>query len=210
MNKIYSYVLRYDDGVAPNPYGGICTLAICKPVIRKKAQIGDWVIGTGSLKLGLGDTLVYAMKITKILSFEEYDALCKTKLHIKIPQIDSDNAIAHKGDCIYDFSSRDTVSPKQRAGAHKPCERDRDLSGLNVLLSNHFYYFGDSAIFLPTLFLNFQKKGRGHRIISDQHLVNEFEKWISNYKLNSLYGEPQKKACSSCNSCSPSIEDLIE
>ena len=61
MGQIYSYVLRYDDGVAPNPYGGVCTLAICKPVIRKKAQVGDWVIGTGSFELGLGDTLVYAM-----------------------------------------------------------------------------------------------------------------------------------------------------
>lgn len=42
MGQIYSYVLRYDDGVAPNPYGGVCTLAICKPVIRKKPK---WVIG---------------------------------------------------------------------------------------------------------------------------------------------------------------------
>ncbi len=45
---IYSYVLRYDDGVAPNPFFGFCTLAVCKPVIRRKAQVGDWIIGTGS------------------------------------------------------------------------------------------------------------------------------------------------------------------
>lgn len=208
MNKIYSYVLRYDDGVAPNPYGGICTLAICKPIIRKKAQIGDWVIGTGSLELGLGDTLVYAMKITEILSFEEYDILCRSKLHIKIPQLDSENVIAHRGDCIYDYSGEGTISPKQRAGDHKACDVKRDLDGLNVLLSTHFYYFGDSAIFLPTDFLKFQKRGPGYRIISDQYLVDEFEKWISNYKLNNLYGEPQRKTRSSCSSCSPDIEKI--
>ena len=103
MGQIYSYVLRYDDGVAPNPYGGVCTLAICKPVIRKKAQVGDWVIGTGSFELGLGDTLVYAMKITEVLSFKEYDILCRSKLHIKIPQINSDDIIERRGDCIYDI-----------------------------------------------------------------------------------------------------------
>ncbi|KAA4671636.1 hypothetical protein F3B42_14435 [Bacteroides ovatus] len=207
MGQIYSYVLRYDDGVAPNPYGGVCTLAICKPVIRKKAQVGDWVIGTGSFELGLGDTLVYAMKITEVLSFKEYDILCRSKLHIKIPQINSDDIIERRGDCIYDYSKGD--SPIQRAGAHNMCDSERDLSGINVLLSTHFYYFGDSAIFLPTKFLNFRKKGRGHRIIKDQNLVDEFEEWINSYELNRLFGEPQKKV-HSCGSCSHNTEIKLE
>lgn len=71
--KLYSYVLRYDDGAAPNPFWGTCTLTICKPDIRRKASVGDWVIGTGSknsrLKDGntydLSDSVVYAMKVTK-------------------------------------------------------------------------------------------------------------------------------------------------
>jgi len=48
MTKIYSYIIRVDDGAAPNPYGDICTLTICKPKIRKAADEGDWIIGTGS------------------------------------------------------------------------------------------------------------------------------------------------------------------
>lgn len=39
--NIYSYVLRTDDGAAPNPFWGTCTLTICKPVIRRTAHIGD-------------------------------------------------------------------------------------------------------------------------------------------------------------------------
>lgn len=46
--KLYSYVLREDTGFAPNPYHGFCTLACCKPLIRRRAEIGDWVIATGS------------------------------------------------------------------------------------------------------------------------------------------------------------------
>ena len=48
METIYSYVLRTDDGAAPNPLWGTCTLTICKPVIRRTAKVGDWVIGVGS------------------------------------------------------------------------------------------------------------------------------------------------------------------
>ena len=36
-----------DYGFAPNPFFGFCTLANCKPKIRKSANVGDWIIGTG-------------------------------------------------------------------------------------------------------------------------------------------------------------------
>ncbi|MBC6697349.1 Nmad2 family putative nucleotide modification protein [Hymenobacter puniceus] len=52
---LYSYVLRFDTGDAPNPYGGVCTLAVCKPAIRRTAQIGDWILGTGSKNSPVGD-----------------------------------------------------------------------------------------------------------------------------------------------------------
>ena len=48
MARIHSYVVRYDSGFAPNPFYGYCTLATCKPSIRKGADIGDWVVGSGS------------------------------------------------------------------------------------------------------------------------------------------------------------------
>lgn len=43
--NIFRYIVAYDHGTAPRPYGGVCTLAICKPTIRKAARVGDWVIG---------------------------------------------------------------------------------------------------------------------------------------------------------------------
>ena len=41
---LYSYVITRDYGFAPNPFGGICTLATCKPGIRNHATVGDWVV----------------------------------------------------------------------------------------------------------------------------------------------------------------------
>src|SRR5712671_5339411 len=33
--RLYSYVVARDFGFAPNPFFGVCTLATCKPDIRK-------------------------------------------------------------------------------------------------------------------------------------------------------------------------------
>ncbi|WP_347927045.1 hypothetical protein [Pseudomonas helvetica] len=41
MSRIYSYVITHDHGFAPNPHGGVLTLATCKPVIRRTAEKGS-------------------------------------------------------------------------------------------------------------------------------------------------------------------------
>ncbi len=43
--RIYAYILKVDSGFAPNPFHGWCTLACCKPAIRRKARPGDWIVG---------------------------------------------------------------------------------------------------------------------------------------------------------------------
>lgn len=63
-----------DSGFAPNPYWGYCTLATCKPLIRRTAKPGDWVIGVGS-KAGVGSgKLVYAMHVSEVIAFEQYNS----------------------------------------------------------------------------------------------------------------------------------------
>jgi len=82
--KIYSYIIRNDLGFSPNPFWGVCTLACCKPIIRRTAEEDDWVVGMRGKglykKLRLPPTtnpleeygIVYAMKVTEKLSFDEY------------------------------------------------------------------------------------------------------------------------------------------
>ena len=77
--KLYSYCIPVDDGAAPNPYWGVCTLTICKPAIRRTASIGDWVIGTGAKNVNGKDysnKLVYAMLVTDKMTLPEYDKYC--------------------------------------------------------------------------------------------------------------------------------------
>ena len=43
--RIWRYVAVVDAGTAPCVDASLLTLCICKPRIRRSAQIGDWVIG---------------------------------------------------------------------------------------------------------------------------------------------------------------------
>ena len=76
MARVHSYVVRYDSGFAPNPFYEYCTLATCKPNIRKGADIGDWVVGSGSNDRSVrrGGYLVYAMQVTETMTFDEFGA----------------------------------------------------------------------------------------------------------------------------------------
>jgi len=71
--KLYSYIVARDFGFAPNPFYGCCTLATCKPRIRKSASIGDWVVGTGAkTKYNLAEHIIYAMKVDEVMDFDSY------------------------------------------------------------------------------------------------------------------------------------------
>ena len=72
MMELYSYVVARDYGFAPNPFMNVCTLATCKPKIRAKAQIGDWVIGTGTASRNRSGRLVFAMCVDAAIPFNEY------------------------------------------------------------------------------------------------------------------------------------------
>src|SRR5947209_14513965 len=69
---LHSYVVEHDKGFAPNPFHGVCTLACCKPKIRKYAVRGEYVIGTGTKKRGLQGRLTYVMQIKDINTFDKY------------------------------------------------------------------------------------------------------------------------------------------
>lgn len=199
MTRIYSYVVRIDEGAAPNPFWGLCTLTICKPAIRRKAQIGDWVIGTGSKKAKLSDgkkydfsdSIVYAMKITDKKTLEEYDEYCRNNLISKIPEWKTTDWRLRVGDCIYDYETN--KEPVIRKSVHNEKSRRRDLSGKNTLLSDHFYYFGVEARILPIALKELIKKSQGHKKIEKKELVEEFEKWIEQFEKNKIYADPQMK-----------------
>ena len=178
---LYSYCILEDNGSAPNPFWGVCTLAICKPKIRKHIQIGDWIVGTGSSKYGLSNQMVYAMEITEKISFKEYDEYCRERLPEKIPVKGLTKDMRKKvGDCLYDYSTGKIIM--RDWGAHQLENMKRDLSGEFVLLSDHFYYFGSKTVPLPNHLLKIVKQGQGHKSKSNAPYLEKFIEWITTFK----------------------------
>lgn len=179
MPRLFTYTIPVDDGAAPNPFHGICTLAICKPGIRRAAKCADWVAGLGSKNAPGGDLsarLVYAMRIEEVVSLGEYDRLAPERWPNRIPDIKSLALQDRLGDCIYDFSSGGT--PVQRPGVHNQGNIETDLGGRNVLISRDFYYFGSNAKPLPDHLLPICHQTQGHRSNANEPYFNPFVAWV--------------------------------
>jgi len=176
---LFSYCLPIDSGAAPNPYWNVCTLAICKPVIRRVADPGDWVVATGSSDYNFENKVVYAMQVSKKLTIEDYDKYCKTSKKEKIPDWDCIDIRKRVGDCIYDYTSGKAVL---RKSVHDKYNRERDLVGINVLLSENFYYFGSKPKELPEELIPIVKKGPGFKSKSNNEYISKFLEWIFQFE----------------------------
>jgi hypothetical protein len=191
---LYTYCIPVDDGAAPNPYWGICTLAICKPAIRRVAGVGDWVVGTGSSQSPIGNiagTVVYAMRVTTKMSMRDYDSYTRRELRNKLPAERTADPRRRVGDSIYDFSKQG--APLRGGSVHLETNRATDLGGEYVLLSHQFVYFGDNPMRLPAELLPIVKQGQGHRSAANDPYADAFTAWIASLSIRfgSVLGEPQ-------------------
>lgn len=145
---LYIYVMQRDFGFAPNPFHGICTLATCKPGIRKSAQVGDWVMGVGGTRLKATGKCLYLMKVLERITFDEYwiDSRFISKRPFR-----NGSSVMMVGDNIY-HRNCDTGSWIQEDSHHSNPDGSPNMTNLatdtrsvNVLISTHFYYFGSYA-----------------------------------------------------------------
>ena len=154
---MFSYLVARDWGFAPNPFHGYCTLACCKPTIRRVAEIGDIVIGTGTRTSGLEGQLIFAMRITEKTDFASYWR--DPRFRRKRPQTGK-SQIAFYGDNIY----RPTADGFEQQDSHHSLvggklnlhNLKKDTGSDHVLISDQFVYFGANAIKLPNHLRNFE------------------------------------------------------
>lgn len=201
LPDLYSYTVRYDDGSAPNPLFGICTLAICKPGIRRTARPGDWVVGLGSKQYCRHEHTVYAMEVEQVLDWQTYDRMAYGLWPHRLPDTSSPDLAKHLGDCLYHEVSG---AMQQRAGVHsggsiaqRQKQQTKDLNG-HVLISTRYLYFGSAERPLPTeagddlrgLVLG----GQGHRRQSNAPLLSRFVRWYEGLERelgNGQHGWPR-------------------
>ena len=163
--RIFAYILRVDSGFAPNPFHGWCTLACCKPAIRRKARSGDWVVGI--TPRNLGNRFAYAMRVDESLAFGEYwsDRRFRAKRprwHKGAPREKcEDSCYAPTGDGkSRQMRSRHWDYENNREDERK---KERDLGGKKVLVGRRFCYLGDGAVPFPA-HVSFRHPARFNRV----------------------------------------------
>ncbi len=180
--NIFRYVVQYDGGSAPRPYGDVCSLAICKPNIRKTASIGDWIIGVRSRR---HNQVVYVMQIDEILPFEQY--WCDPRFKDRRP------SASPVPDNIYRPNGRGDLEQVDNNGIHGASNVSTDLSGRNVLLGRRFWYFGSSSPELPDNLRHLKPYQMGHSVHINRRKgdidIKDLENWL---KLSpcGISGEP--------------------
>ncbi len=180
--KLYSYVITSDSGFSPNPFWGFCTLACCKPSIRRTTRMGDWVVGLSPKKKNY--KIIYAMEITeKPITYSEYYS--DKRFNNKIPDMTKNEVIYKTGDNIYKPVENGFIQlhsiHSNTDGRENIKNKDHDLKGIYVLISNNFYYFGSGMIELPDN-LNFLIVGRNHRSNFSSYEKDKFLKFIKDYE----------------------------
>jgi hypothetical protein len=149
---IFSYVIEDDLGFAPNPFHRICTLGCCKPKIRKKAKLGDYILGMGAVRPKLQGHITFWMRVDEILTFDEY--WVDIRFRRKKPVMGGTTYLRY-GDNIYHrdidgvFQQEDSFHSLED-GAVSLGDLRRDTGTTEkVLIGREFAYWGRSAIKLP-------------------------------------------------------------
>jgi hypothetical protein len=151
---LFSYVLDHDYGFAPNPFFGVCTLATCKPKIRDRASVGDYVMGTGCAKRNRKGRLVYMMRVDEITTYNGYWA--DERFRRKRPTAGRGTAHAF-GDNIYRRAEdgawlQESSFHSLPDGRPNPLNREHDTHSEHVLIGREFVYFGGSGPLVPARF----------------------------------------------------------
>jgi len=147
--KVCAYVMTYDSGLAPNPFHGICTLAVCTPNhLKANLDSGGYIIGIAGTrlrnKLKSPDQwrLIYAMKVDERITLDKYFAEYESKR----PKL-SGSKIEMCGDNFY----KNLKHTRQTEEHTSDGIEKKDCRGNRVFVSrDDFAYFGSLAPVIPS------------------------------------------------------------
>jgi len=180
--RLYSYIITDDTGFSPNPFHGYCTLACCKPAIRRTAKKDDWVVSLTPKEDG--NRIVYLMRVDESpKTYREY--WHDKRFKAKRPRYD-DGVLLKCGDNIYEPLGS---GYRQLRSMHNPADMAHDLGGKYVLISETFAYFGSQPHELPHE-LTPIVPGRGHRSRFSEEVLAAFRSFTQTVTFG-VHAEPR-------------------
>ncbi len=208
--KILSYRMTYDSGFAPNPFGGILTLATCTPNHKRaRLEVGDWIIGIEADDLRKrrkeklcpekDNLVIYVAKVDEILTLNEYfhDERFQMKKFVE-----DEGWERRRGDNVYYIEdgmwkwirghehdgNECKFFPIQSANKSGCKLIDKDIEGNKVFICKEFSYFGDKCVEFDKQFATCIIEKQGIKYCKeDNPKYKEFLTYIQ--KLMSKYGK---------------------
>lgn len=179
METLCTYVVTGDTGLAPNPFWGWCTLAVCTPNHQgTRLKEGDWI--SGFLTKTRGHKFLYAMEVAEVLDLHDY--FHDPRFAQKRPNLKG----GWKERCGDNFYSRDKNGEwMQHPNRFHVGEgiKQQDTKYARVFIASRFWYLGRSAVNAPAESAPLAG-GRGARVNHNPAMVQRFCKWVeSNFKV---------------------------
>lgn len=198
MTRLFSYVLVSDTGFAPavDKRGRFLTLCTCMMRIRKKARMGDWLLGTVGKKLsrkGCGSELNFK----KVVYLAEV-----TENPVTFGQYCDDADYANQKDRVYSLKAGSLFCDgpynngyySTRENRHRESEvRLKDTETPIALVSKNFYYFGREPL---ALLPQFSEKFVSHRYsVFDSPAVDDIIGYASQewHEYKNVWNEPTEE-----------------
>lgn len=178
MPDIWRYVVIHDRGFAPHVDNDFLTLCTCKPIIRRCAKVGDYILGFNDTNHGSG-TLIWAGIVSEKLLMGDYAERYPRRRDVIYRrfgwELDGREKLSHYGGP--EHNARQLI--------------ERDISGRYVLIFMTFWYWGKNAIILPHALndLIYQSRGQKKRL-PRQELSSLLEQWLASQPTG-IHGGPR-------------------
>jgi hypothetical protein len=179
MCRIWRYVLAKDSGMAPCAQDGMLSLTCCKPMIRKNADLGDWVIGFVPKGIRRGH-VAWVGRVSEVIPLGEYE-----------------RRFSGRRDAIYRSAysaggGHETLIPLRDDYHSNQQDRARDHSGRNALLFNPYWYWGGFGIPAPEEIADLAHYYVGQSAKnSSPEKIARLEAWARSVADPGIHGEPR-------------------
>ena len=173
MRRLRTYIVKQDTGLAPNPFWGYCTLAVCTPNhMKSEVHHGEWI--AGFLGKDRGHKFLYAMEVSEILDLNDY--YHDSRFSSKKPNLRGTGQ-ERAGDNFYS-RSQDGKWIQHRNRFHLSEElKEQDTRYARVFIAERFWYLGRSAVAVPPEFMP-TVGGKGTRINHPAGVSDLFTAWV--------------------------------
>lgn len=176
--SLYVYIQPKDVGLAPNLTNNLCTFSCCCLSIRKKAMVGDYVMGLTSVVRNKGPSTRKISWIGQISEITNYNDFYHNPLYACKKPINSkfgDNFHYLKDGVL-------TKDPLTTMHSNKVLS-NRDLKCNRVLIFNKYKYYGKSNKLhvpegLKCIIHKLIKNQRGSKVFTNKKYIDIIKQYL--------------------------------